>query len=143
MKEILHSEFQSSLRTQQKPESEDEDKSEKSQEDSPVYSSKEREDIPEVSKETSAEEETVQSVQRRVSGRQRRLSLEEYRNTFLRVPKIEDRKPVFVSCEVRDRLDEYVRKLGSRRMSVSGLLENIARQHLEIYSEDFERWRKL
>lgn len=140
MKEILHSEFQSSLRTQQEPESADEDKSEKSQEDSPVYSPKEREDIPEVSKETSAEEETVQ---RRVSGRQRRLSLEEYSKTFLRVPKIEDRKPVFVSCEVRDRLDEYVRKLGSRRMSVSGLLENIARQHLEIYSEDFERWRKL
>lgn len=79
----------------------------------------------------------------RISGRQRKLSLEEYRSTFLQVPRIEDRKPVFVSCEVRDRLDEYVRKLGSRRMSVSGLLENIARQHLEIYSEDFERWRKL
>ena len=79
----------------------------------------------------------------RVSSRQRRLSLEEYRSTFLQVPKIEDRKPVFVSCEVRDRLDGYVRKLGSRRMSVSGLLENIARQHLETYSEDFERWRKL
>lgn len=78
-----------------------------------------------------------------VGSRQRRLSLEEYRSTFLQVPRIEDRKPVFVSCEVRDRLDEYVRKLGSRRMSVSGLLENIARQHLEIYSEDFERWRKL
>ena len=138
MKEILHSEFQSSLRTQQKPESVDEDKSEKSQEDSPVYSPKEREDIPEVSKETSAEEETVQSVQRRVSGRQRRLSLEEYRNTFLRVPKIEDRKPVFVSCEVRDRLDEYVRKLGGRKMSVSGLIENIVREHLKIYDSDFE-----
>ena len=79
----------------------------------------------------------------RISGRQRRLSLEEYRRTFLQVPRIEDRKPVFVSCEVRDRLDEYVRKLGSRRMSVSGLLENIAWQHLEIYSEDFDRWRKL
>lgn len=143
MKEILHSEFQSSLRTQQKPESVDEDKSEKSQEDSPVYSPKEREDIPEVSKETSAEEETAQSVQRRVSGRQRRLSLEEYRNTFLRVPKIEDRKPVFVSCEVRDRLDEYVRKLGGRKMSVSGLIENIVREHLKIYDSDFEQWRKL
>ena len=79
----------------------------------------------------------------RVSSRQRRLSLDEYRTAFLQVPKIEDRKPVFVSCEVRDRLDEFVRKLGSRRMSVSGLLENIARQHLEIYSEDFEQWRKL
>ena len=79
----------------------------------------------------------------RVSSRQRRMSLEEYRTAFLQVPKIEDRKPVFVSCEVRDRLDEFVRKLGSRRMSVSGLLENIARQHLEIYSEEFEQWRKL
>jgi len=143
MKEIPHSEFQSSLRTQQEPESADEDKSEKSQEDSPVYSPKEREDFMEVSKETSAEEETVQSVQRRVSGRQRRLSLEEYRNTFLRVPKIEDRKPVFVSCEVRDRLDEYVRKLGGRKMSVSGLIENIVCEHLKIYDSDFEQWRKL
>lgn len=79
----------------------------------------------------------------RVSSRQRRLSLEEYRTVFLQVPRIEDRKPVFVSCEVRDRLDEFVRKLGNRRMSVSGLLENIARQHLEIYSEEFEQWRKL
>lgn len=47
------------------------------------------------------------------------------------------------SGEVRDRLDEFVRRLGGRKMSVSGLLENIARQHLEIYSEDFEQWRKL
>lgn len=81
-------------------------------------------------------EETVQSVQRR-------LSLEEYRNTFLQVPRIEDRKPVLVSCEVRDRLDEYVRKLGSRKMSVSGLIENIVREHLKIYDSDFEQWRKL
>lgn len=29
----------------------------------------------------------------RISGRQRRLSLEEYRSTFLQVPRIEDRKP--------------------------------------------------
>jgi len=54
------------------------------------------------------------------------MSLEEYRNTFLQVPKIDDRKPVFVSCDVRDKLDEFVRKLGGRKMSVSGLIENIA-----------------
>ena len=47
----------------------------------------------------------------RVSSRQRRLSLDEYRTAFLQVPKIKDRKPVFVSCEIRDRLDEFVRKL--------------------------------
>lgn len=83
------------------------------------------------------------TIQRRVSGKQRRLSLEEYRSTYLKVPVIIDRKPVFVSCEVRDRLEDYVRKLGGRKMSVSGLLENIARQHLETYDADFEQWRKL
>ena len=38
-------------------------------------------------------------IQRRVSSKQRKLSLEEYRNTYLKVPVIIDRKPVFVSCE--------------------------------------------
>ena len=83
------------------------------------------------------------TIQRRVSSKQRRLSLEEYRNAYLKVPVIIDRKPVFVSCEVRDKLEDYVRKLGGRKMSVSGLLENIARQHLDTYDADFEQWRKL
>ncbi len=96
---------------------------------------------------TSHEERTevapTSGTVRRISSKQRRMSLEEYRNIFLQVPRIDDRKPVFISCEVRDKLDEFVRKLGGRKMSVSGLIENIARQHLEIYSEDFEQWRKL
>ena len=83
------------------------------------------------------------TIQRRVRSKQRKLSLEEYRNAYLKVPTIIDRKPVFVSCEVRDRLEDYVRKLGGRKMSVSGLLENIARQHLDTYDADFEQWRKL
>lgn len=88
-------------------------------------------------------EKDVPVFQCRISSRQRKLSLDEYRKAFLQVPRIEDRKPVLVSGEVRDRLDKFVRRLGGRKMSVSGLLENIARQHLEIYSEDFEQWRKL
>ena len=73
-------------------------------------------------------EESVPASQRRISSRQRKLSLDEYRKAFLQVPRIEDRKPVFVSGEVRDRLDEFVRRLGGRKMSVSGLLENIDRK---------------
>ena len=97
-------------------------------------------EIEEAQASTAAEPPTIQ---RRVSGKQRRLSLEEYRNAYLKIPVIIDRKPVFVSCEVRDRLEDYVRKLGGRKMSVSGLLENIARQHLDTYDADFEQWRKL
>jgi hypothetical protein len=82
-------------------------------------------------------------VVRRISGKQRRASLEEYKETFLSVLSIEDRKPVFLSRSTRDALDRIVRMFGERRMSVSGLVENIARQHLATYGEDIEAWRKL
>lgn len=98
---------------------------------------------PQVIEESTMAIEEPPTIQRRVSSKQRRLSLEEYRNAYLKVPVIIDRKPVFVSCEIRDRLEDYVRKLGGRKMSVSGLLENIARQHLDTYDADFEQWRKL
>ena len=80
---------------------------------------------------------------KRISGKQRKASLEVYQQTFLQVPRIDDRKPVFVSSDVRDRLDRVVRILGGRRMSVSGIIENIVRHHLSLYEEDFEAWRKL
>ena len=92
---------------------------------------------------TVAAEQPAQSASDRIGVKQQRATLEKYRQTFLRVPRIENRKPVFVSCEVRDRLDEIVRRLGGRRMSVSGLIENLARHHLETYGVDMERWRKL
>ena len=98
---------------------------------------------PQIIEESTMAIEEPPTIQRRVSSKQRKLSLEEYRNAYLKVPVIIDRKPVFVSCEVRDRLEDYVRKLGGRKMSVSGLLENIARQHLDTYDADFEQWRKL
>ena len=82
-------------------------------------------------------------IARRISSKQRRLSLEGYRSTYLQVPKIADRKPVFVSREVRDGLDEIVRRLGGRGMSVSGLVENIARQYFDTYANDIDQWRKL
>ena len=82
-------------------------------------------------------------VVRRISGKQRRASLEEYKETFLPVPSIEDRKPVFLSRSTRDALDRIVRMFGERKMSVSGLVENIAQQHLATYGEDIEVWRKL
>ena len=82
-------------------------------------------------------------VRRSTSGRQRRASLEEYRETYLTVPRIRNRKTVFVSEDVRDELDAIVRRLGGRGMSVSGLLENLAREHLAAYRGDIEQWRKI
>ena len=87
--------------------------------------------------------EDVAMPQKRVSNKQRRLSLEEYRTTYLQVPKIINRKPVFVSETVRDELDRVVRYLGGKGMSASGLIENLVRLHLDAYRNDIEQWRKL
>lgn len=42
---------------------------------------------------STVKEEAVPVSQRRISNRQRKLSLDEYRKTFLQVPRIENRKP--------------------------------------------------
>lgn len=92
----------------------------------------------------SAEQQpAIPPIQRRVSSKQRKLSLEEYRNTFMRPYKIEDRKPVFISGKLRKMLDKFACKIGEDRMSMSGLLENIVRHHIELYSEDFEHWKGM
>ncbi len=83
-----------------------------------------------------------QTMQNRTGERTKEETFEQYRQTFLQVPRIEDRKPEFVSCDTRDKLDEIVHRLGGRKMSVSGLIENLARHHLELYGQDIEQ-RKL
>lgn len=66
------------------------------------------------------EQPSAPPIQRRVSSKQRKLSLEEYRNTFMRPYKIEDRKPVFISGKLRKMLDKFACKIGEDRMSMSG-----------------------
>ena len=93
---------------------------------------------------TPPRKEETASVNHRVSSKQRKLSLDEYRATFLQEPRIVNRRPVFVSEEVRQKLDLIVLRLSdTRRMSVTGLLENICRHHIAMYEDDIEKWRKL
>ena len=80
---------------------------------------------------------------KRTSPKQRKASMDEYRQTYLATPKIVDRQTVFISCGLRDDVDKIVRNLGERKMSVSGFVENVIRHHLELYAEDVERWRKM
>lgn len=92
--------------------------------------------------ELSVPTESVEPI-RRTSSKQRKASLDEYREQFLKTPKITDRQPVFISRTTRDSIDGIVRRLGERRMSVSGFLENLANHHLEIYREEVEQWKRL
>ena len=75
--------------------------------------------------------------------KQRRLSFEEYRSVYLPVPKIENRMPVFISASLRDELDKIARRLGGKRMSASGIVENMVRHHLITYGDELKEWYKL
>lgn len=73
-----------------KPEPQPADTKEQPEKASEVVQEKLSEAVPEQTDETP-------QVVRRISGKQRRASLEEYKEAFLTVPTIEDRKPVFLS----------------------------------------------
>ena len=89
------------------------------------------------------ENDAKQTHMKRVSSKQRRLSFEEYRSVYLPVPKIENRMPVFISASLRDELDKIARRLGGKRMSASGIVENMVKHHLITYSDELKEWYKL
>lgn len=83
------------------------------------------------------------AVQRRISAKMRRGTLEAYKQAFLVPTKLNDRKAVYLSRETQERADFVVRRLGDRRSNLSSFVENLVRTHLEEYGEDIEKWRRL
>ncbi len=83
------------------------------------------------------------TVQRRISAKMRKETLEAYKQAFLVPTKLSERKAVYLSRETQKRADFIVRRLGDRGSNVSSFIENLVRIHLEEYGEDIEKWRKL
>ncbi|EKX88001.1 DUF3408 domain-containing protein [Alloprevotella sp. oral taxon 473] len=83
------------------------------------------------------------TVQRRVSAKMRKKTLESYKQAYLVPTKLSDRKAVYLSRETQERADFIVRRLGDRGSNLSSFVENIVRLHLKEYGEDIEKWRRL
>ena len=83
------------------------------------------------------------TIQRRISAKMRKETLEAYKQAFLVPTKLSERKVVYLSRETQERADFIVRRLGDRGSNLSSFVENIIRQHLEEYDEDIEKWRRL
>jgi len=83
------------------------------------------------------------AVQRRISAKMRKETLEAYKQAYLVPTKLIGRKAVYLSRETQERADFIVRRLGDRGSNLSSFVENIVRLHLEEYGEDIEKWRKL
>ena len=83
------------------------------------------------------------TVQKRISAKMRKKTLEAYKQAYLVPTKLNNRKAVYLSRETQERADFIVRRLGDRGSNLSSFVENIVRQHLEEYGEDIEKWRRL
>ncbi len=83
------------------------------------------------------------TVQKRISAKMRKKTLEAYKQAYLMPTKLNNRKAVYLSRETQERADFIVRRLGDRGSNLSSFVENIVRQHLEEYGEDIEKWRRL
>ena len=83
------------------------------------------------------------TIQKRISAKMRKKTLEAYKQAYLVPTKLNNRKAVYLSRETQDRADFIVRRLGDRGSNLSSFVENIVRQHLEEYGEDIEKWRRL
>ena len=83
------------------------------------------------------------TVQKRISAKMRKKTLEAYKQAYLMPTKLNNRKAVYLSRETQECADFIVRRLGDRGSNLSSFVENIVRQHLEGYGEDIEKWRRL
>ena len=83
------------------------------------------------------------TVQKRISAKMRKKTLEAYKQAYLMPTKLNNRKAVYLSRETQECADFIVRRLGDRGSNLSSFVENIVRQHLEEYGEDIEKWRRL
>ena len=83
------------------------------------------------------------TIQRRISAKMRKETLEAYKQAYLVPTRLNNRKAVYLSRETQERADFIVRRLGDRGSNLSSFVENIVRLHLEEYGEDIKKWRKL
>ena len=82
------------------------------------------------------------TIQRRISAKMRKETLETYKQAFLVPTKLSERKAVYLSRDTQERADFIVRRLGDRGSNLSSFVENIIRTHLDEYGEDIEKRRR-
>ena len=83
------------------------------------------------------------TIQRHISAKMRKKTLEAYKQAYLVPTKLCNRKAVYLSRETQEHADFIVRRLGDRGSNLSIFVENIVRLHLEEYGEDIDKWRRL
>lgn len=81
--------------------------------------------------------------QQRIGKQQRKSDFSEFKATFLTPAKVVNRHPVNIEDNVWSKLERIARILGDRDTTVGSYINAVLVEHLNLYADDIEIWRKL
>ena len=93
--------------------------------------------------EQTATDTTEQPKQQRIGKQQRKSDYAEFKATYLTPAKLEKRHPVNIEDSVWEKLERIARILGDRDTTVGSYINAVLLEHLNLYADDIEIWRKL
>ena len=71
--------------------------------------------------------------------RRRTVVVPDFEQTYMTRNDIRMRSALYVSIDTKRKVLEVVKKIGGEYMTVTSYVENILRQHLELYKDDINR----
>ena len=86
---------------------------------------------------------TEQPKQQRIGKQQRKSDYADFKATFLTPSKLVKRHPVNIEDSVWEKLERIARILGDRDTTVGSYINAILVEHIDLYGDDTEIWRKL
>lgn len=92
---------------------------------------------------TAATATTEPPKQQRIGKQQRKSDYADFKATFLTPSKLVKRHPVNIEDNVWEKLERIARILGDRDTTVGSYINAILVEHLTMYADDTEIWRKL
>lgn len=92
---------------------------------------------------TEATAVTEPPKQQRIGKQQRKSDYADFKATFLTPSKLVKRHPVNIEDSVWEKLERIARILGDRDTTVGSYINAILVEHLNLYGDDTEIWRKL
>ena len=92
---------------------------------------------------TAVTDTTEPPKQQRVGKQQRKSDYADFKATYLTPSKLMKRHPVNIEDSVWEKLERIARILGDRDTTVGSYINAVLLEHLNLYANDIEIWRKL
>lgn len=92
---------------------------------------------------TAVTDTTEPPKQQRIGKQQRKSDYADFKAIYLTPTKLMKRHPVNIEDSVWEKLERIARILGDRDTSVGSYINAVLVEHLNLYADDIEIWRKL